>query len=59
MNTTVCDNGTVQFFHFLVMRGDIIIITNCDLLIVILEPYLFFSLLKLENGLTKYFRNVA
>ena len=55
MNTTVCDNGTVQFFHFLVMRWDIIIITNCGLLIVILEPYLFFSLLKLENGLTKYF----
>ena len=38
MNTTVCDNGTVQFFYFLFMRWDIIIITNCGLLIVILEP---------------------
>ena len=33
MSTTVRVNGTVQFTFFLVMRLNITVVTNCDLLI--------------------------
>ena len=57
MSTTVRVNGTVQFTFFLVMRLKITIVKSYDSLITILVT--FFSLLKLENGLKKYVRNVA
>ena len=46
MSTTVCNNATIQFTFFLVMRSSVTFAMN-------------FSLLKLENGLTKHIKNVA
>ena len=51
MSTTVCENATVQFPFFLVMRLKIIVVTRFGLFIVIVAPC--FSSLKTENGLKK------
>ena len=41
VNTTVRDNGTVQFTFFLLMRLNITIVRSCDLLVVIIVPLFF------------------
>ena len=46
MSTTVCDNATVQFTFFLVMRSNITIAMN-------------FSSLKFENEQKKHVKNIA
>ena len=58
MSLTDCVNDNVQFTFFLVMRLNITIAKSCDSFIVILCT-LFFSSLKLENGLRKHVRNNA
>ena len=57
MDTTVCNNGAVQFNLFLVIRLNIIIVTSCPSFIVIFV--LYFLLLKFEIELKKHVRNVA
>ena len=59
MSTTVRGNGTVQFTFFFIMRLNISIITSCDSLKYNTCNLIFFSSLKLGNGLTKHVRNVA